>query len=386
MKTYLVLSLLLTCTLAFAQQKETVYYNKSGKVVPAADNASKMVVRTGNDKKFSVITYQKKDDAWLSIDKCLEVKKVDEVNYKISHYKGRERTHVTKMRVLDTLSYGCRIYEELKNGGTIRADVKKLFPRIYHGSYARYNGNKEVENVVFLNNAPYGGVRQRAFKDSIALVDTQKVERWARYPGAGFQLHDDLMQALNSFSEADKNALPDTFFVNLFINAKGYPTSIKFYSVNSLKEILPGTKLPSQLNKRWMPAVNKHGTIDYAYLFPFSFTDGQIENLSGSEVFFFPDERPEFPGGEAGLRRYIAQSVRYPAVSQENGIQGRVYVSFVVNSKGYVQEIKLARGVDSDLDYEAIRVVKQMPRWKPGKQDGKVMNVPITIPINFVLQ
>ena len=110
------------------------------------------------------------------------------------------------------------------------------------------------------------------------------------------------------------------------------------------------------------------------------------EESDDAPVFFIVEDMPEFPGGEAALRKYIAQSVKYPVIAQENGIQGRVYVSFVVNTKGKVTDVKVARGVDPNLDKEAIRVVNAMPAWKPGKQRGKAVKVSYTVPINFVLQ
>ena len=110
------------------------------------------------------------------------------------------------------------------------------------------------------------------------------------------------------------------------------------------------------------------------------------EESEDAPVFFIVEDMPEFPGGEAALRKYIAQSVKYPVIAQENGIQGRVYVSFVVNTKGKVTDVKIARGVDPNLDKEAIRVVNAMPAWKPGKQRGKAVKVSYTVPINFVLQ
>ncbi|TAJ13563.1 energy transducer TonB [Marinilabiliaceae bacterium JC017] len=110
------------------------------------------------------------------------------------------------------------------------------------------------------------------------------------------------------------------------------------------------------------------------------------EETEDAPVFFIVEEMPEFPGGEAALRKYIAQSVKYPVIAQENGIQGRVYVSFVVNTKGGVEQVKIARGVDPNLDKEAIRVVMSMPKWKAGKQRGKAVKVSYTVPINFVLQ
>ncbi|NPA35383.1 MAG: M56 family metallopeptidase [Chlorobi bacterium] len=103
-------------------------------------------------------------------------------------------------------------------------------------------------------------------------------------------------------------------------------------------------------------------------------------------VFFVVDEMPEFPGGEKELHRYIATSVNYPEIARKKGIQGRVYVSFIVSKTGEVKNVKLARGVDKVLDEEAMRVVKEMPDWKPGKQRGENVNVSFTVPINFVLQ
>ncbi len=110
------------------------------------------------------------------------------------------------------------------------------------------------------------------------------------------------------------------------------------------------------------------------------------EEEEDAPVFFIVEDMPEFPGGETELRKYIAQSVKYPVIAQENGIQGRVYISFVVSKKGEVTDVKVARGVDPNLDKEAIRVVQAMPKWKPGKQRGKAVKVSYTVPINFVLQ
>ncbi len=106
----------------------------------------------------------------------------------------------------------------------------------------------------------------------------------------------------------------------------------------------------------------------------------------GSEIFFIVEEMPDFSGGELALRKYIANAVDYPIVAQENGIQGKVYVSFVVTKDGSIANASIARGVDPSLDAEALRVVNSLPKWKPGKQRGQFVNVSYTIPINFVLQ
>jgi periplasmic protein TonB len=110
------------------------------------------------------------------------------------------------------------------------------------------------------------------------------------------------------------------------------------------------------------------------------------EEEEDTQVFFIVEEMPEFPGGEAALRQFIATAIKYPVIAQENGIQGRVYVTFVVNTDGSIADARIARGVDPSLDKEALRVVNSLPKWKPGKQRGKPVRVSYTVPINFVLQ
>lgn len=107
---------------------------------------------------------------------------------------------------------------------------------------------------------------------------------------------------------------------------------------------------------------------------------------ANEEIFFIVEEMPEFPGGEMALRQHIAGAVKYPDDAQKNGIQGKVYVTFVVSKDGTVADAKIARGVNPSLDTEALRVVRTLPKWVPGKQKGQTVNVSYTVPINFVLQ
>ena len=110
------------------------------------------------------------------------------------------------------------------------------------------------------------------------------------------------------------------------------------------------------------------------------------EEEEESEIFYIVEEMPEFPGGELALRKYIANAINYPVIAQENGIQGKVYVTFVVGKDGSIQDARIARGIDPSLDKEALRVVNTLPKWKPGKQRGQPVRVSYTVPINFVLQ
>ena len=114
-------------------------------------------------------------------------------------------------------------------------------------------------------------------------------------------------------------------------------------------------------------------------------TNAQLKTVSGP-VFFVVEEMPEYPGGEEALRMFIATSVKYPAEAQKAGVSGRVYVSFIVDDNGNVNDVKLAKSSGfSMLDEEAIRVISEMPRWTPGKQRGQAVNVSYTVPINFQL-
>ncbi|MBT3208563.1 MAG: energy transducer TonB [Bacteroidetes bacterium] len=104
-----------------------------------------------------------------------------------------------------------------------------------------------------------------------------------------------------------------------------------------------------------------------------------------AEIFHIVEDMPQFPGGDIELRKYIATKVVYPQIARETGIEGKVYVSFVVNSKGAVTKVQLVRGVDPLLDKEALKVIEGLPKWTPGKQRGKPVNVSFTVPITFKL-
>ncbi len=110
------------------------------------------------------------------------------------------------------------------------------------------------------------------------------------------------------------------------------------------------------------------------------------EVVEEPEIFLVVEEQPEFPGGMTKLMEYLRNNIKYPQIAKENGIQGKVFVSFVVDPNGKVTRIKVVRGVDPALDAEAIRVVENMPPWKPGKQRGKPVYVQYNLPINFQLQ
>lgn len=105
-------------------------------------------------------------------------------------------------------------------------------------------------------------------------------------------------------------------------------------------------------------------------------------------VYTFVEQKPEFPGGDAAMISFIQKNVRYPQVEKESGISGTVYVEFTVNKQGEISDVTIKRGVSGgpNLDKEALRVVKSMPNWNPGKQNGRPVIVRFTIPIKFSLR
>lgn len=105
-----------------------------------------------------------------------------------------------------------------------------------------------------------------------------------------------------------------------------------------------------------------------------------------TKVFDVVEEMPSFPGGQGALMSFLSSNIKYPVVAQENGVQGRVIVGFVVERDGSITDVKVMRSVDPSLDREAQRVVRAMPKWKPGKQNGSAVRVKYTVPVVFRLQ
>lgn len=109
------------------------------------------------------------------------------------------------------------------------------------------------------------------------------------------------------------------------------------------------------------------------------------EEIAEEVIFTIVEENPSFPGGDEARMRYLAQNIKYPQMARESGIQGIVFVTFVVERDGNITDVRLLRGIGGGCDEEAIRVVKGMPRWTPGKQRGQPVRVQFNLPIRFTL-
>ena len=109
------------------------------------------------------------------------------------------------------------------------------------------------------------------------------------------------------------------------------------------------------------------------------------EDIVDAEIFTVVDQMPEYPGGEEALMQYLADNIKYPVQAVEEGIEGQVFVSFIIQPAGNVDHVKVLKGIGGGCDEEAIRVVSEMPNWKPGYEKGVAVMVEYNVPISFKL-
>jgi protein TonB len=110
------------------------------------------------------------------------------------------------------------------------------------------------------------------------------------------------------------------------------------------------------------------------------------EEILEAEIFTVVESMPSFPGGMGELMKYLSENIKYPPLAKESGIQGRVFINFVVEPNGSISNVKVLRGIGGGCDEEAVRVVEKMPKWSPGKQRGKPVRVSYNLPVKFTLQ
>ena len=108
-----------------------------------------------------------------------------------------------------------------------------------------------------------------------------------------------------------------------------------------------------------------------------------VQGTDAEYAFEQVDVKPEFPNGNDGLVKYLSENIKYPKKALKNGVTGKVFVQFVIDKTGKVTNVVAVRGVEKSLDKEAVRVIKSMPKWKPGMKDGNPVKIKYTIPINF---
>ncbi len=225
------------------------------------------------------------------------------------------------------------------------------------------------------------------------------VEEMPQFPGGEMALGKFISENIKYPAEAKDKGIQGKVFVNFVINENGKVEKTKV--VRSAHPLLDAEAL-RVVNQMpdWTPGKQRGEAVSVSYTIPVQFAlDGDKNVKTGLSpqapkfpkqrpdgVYVIVEEMPEFPGGEMALRKFISETVKYPAEAKDKGIQGKVFVTFTVKSDGTVGDAKIARGLDPLLDNEAIRVVNLLPLWKPGKQRGQAVNVAFTVPIQFKLQ
>lgn len=150
-------------------------------------------------------------------------------------------------------------------------------------------------------------------------------------------------------------------------------------------KVQPAAVADAKLEKKSAESIRSgRSQADVTYVDGIKVTGAEVEDRE--EIFLVVEQMPEYPGGDDAYKLFLQNNIRYPQSAKENGIEGTVYLSFEVNKKGKIRNVTVLRGVDVDIDSEAVRVVKMMPDWIPGIQRGKPVDVNITLPIKFSLK
>ncbi|MCT4586601.1 MAG: energy transducer TonB [Carboxylicivirga sp.] len=381
MKNLLLIILLLKAVSSWSQQIDTTFFSFSGCKVEDASQAYRMVLKTQDEEKMLLKEYNYVDGKWELNPNCQTVKEKSSGIYLITYHGDGGLKYQTKLEVQDTLDFGYSIRETKKGEWVIGAYTKQLFPPIYHGDFAYYDYLSGVSNSFYIDNMKYESIYRLMYENATGTYDTltyKKVKEWPKYPGGYWQLKKDMAKQFDNLPEGIGSALPERYSLVLEIDDKGYPSRFKVMN-SSNGHSIPMPVEYFSFDRRWIPACDSIGPISYTL----TVSLGKEVSVEAEEGNFI---MPEYPGGEEGLRKYIATNVNYPVIAQENGIQGQVVVNFVVNDNGYVMQVSFLKRVDPYLDAEAKRVVENMKQWKPGYVDGIPVDVEMTVPINFVLQ
>lgn len=220
-------------------------------------------------------------------------------------------------------------------------------------------------------------------EDVFFIVDEMPI-----YPEGDDVLCKDISNAVKYPEGAKEKGISGTVYITFVVNEQGKVVDAKIARGVDASLDKEALRVVKQL-KTWTPGKMNGEAVKVSYTVPIKFAldrESSVDAKGGDEVFSIVEDMPEFPGGDLALRKYIAAHVNYPAEAKKDGIQGKVFVIFVVAKDGFTINSRIARGVHPLLNKEVLRVVDNFPKWKPGKQTGKAVNVEFTVPINFVLQ
>ncbi|MDP4271270.1 MAG: TonB family protein [Bacteroidota bacterium] len=210
-----------------------------------------------------------------------------------------------------------------------------------------------------------------------------KVDQMPEYPGGTNTLMKFLGDNIKYPTDAIQNNISGMVIVQFVVDKVGNIKDINVLrgiSTTCDNEALRVVKLMP----KWLPGKQKGKNVNVKYILPIRFS--MDNNEKDDQIYTTVDQMPEFPGGTNALMKFLGENIKYPADAHQNGISGTVIIQFIVRKTGEIIDINLLRGISNSCDNEAIRVVKIMPKWIPGKQKGKEVNVKYTLPVRFSLQ
>ncbi|MDR0844431.1 MAG: energy transducer TonB [Tannerella sp.] len=242
---------------------------------------------------------------------------------------------------------------------------------------------------------------QSAVSNDDELPDGEKVydmaEVMPEFPGGQQALMDFIAKNIKYPVEAIEKSIQGRVLVGFVVKTDGLIDGVKVVQPVDASLDKEAMRVINSMPK-WTPGTNKGKAVAVKFSVPISFrlASGEIaseetqrtvaEKLpDGENVYTLVEEMPEFPGGQQAMMSFIAKNIMYPVEAQENGIQGKVTLCFVVKTDGSLDKFEVVKSVGASLDKEALRVVRSMPKWIPGKEKGKVVAVKYTVPITFRL-
>ena len=224
----------------------------------------------------------------------------------------------------------------------------------------------------------------------------QVVEQMPEFPGGMGECMKFLGQNIKYPAEAIEKGIQGRVIVQMIVERDGSITNTKV--VRGVDPLLDAEALRVvNQSPKWIPGKQRGQAVRVKYTLPvmFRLSNDSSESkpaetsreakVGENGVYQVCEEMPEFPGGMAECMKYLSKNVKYPEDCKKESVQGRVIAQFVVDKDGSIQDVKVVRGIHPSLDKEAIRVIEAMPKWKPGKQDGKTVKVKYTIPVSFKL-
>ncbi len=159
--------------------------------------------------------------------------------------------------------------------------------------------------------------------------------------------------------------------------------TIKYVAPKVTKEEVVEEEVPTieEIKKTEVSTETVEGPTEVVFTEPVK----EVAEVEDNQVYTFVEQNAEFPGGMEALNKFISKNVKYPAQARRMGTEGKVFVSFVINKDGTLEDVSVVKGISAECDKEAMRVVQMMPNWKPGKQNGKAVRVKFIYPFNFKL-